>query len=145
MAGRAHIVKDTPLNPSSEYKSVNVDGTLNLAQQAISAGVKRFIYLSSIKVNGEETPYGESFKPDDNPSPIDEYGKSKFEAERQDTDLKTIIMQLVKRSLGLEKISDKNIIFNDLDHLSGTWSDEEFINFTANTAGFNRIDEELWK
>ena len=83
LAGRAHIVKDTPLNPSSEYKSVNVDGTLNLAQQAISAGVKRFIYLSSIKVNGEETPYGESFKPDDNPSPIDEYGKSKFETERQ--------------------------------------------------------------
>ena len=40
---------------------------------------------------------------------------------------------------------DKNIIYNDLDHLSGTWSDEEFINFTANTAGFNRIDEELWK
>ena len=37
---------------------------------------------------------------------------------------------------------DKNIIYNDLDHLSGTWSDEEFINFTANTAGFNRIDEE---
>ena len=62
LAGRAHIVKDTSLNPSSEYKSVNIDGTLNLAQQAISAGVKRFIYLSSIKVNGEETTYEKSFK-----------------------------------------------------------------------------------
>ena len=73
------------------------------------------------------------------------FERLKFEADRQGTDLKTIIMQLVKRSLGLEKISDKNIIYNDLDHLSGTWTDEEFINFTANTAGFNRIDEELWK
>ena len=73
------------------------------------------------------------------------FERLKFEAERQGTDLKTIIMQLVKRSLGLEKISDKNIIFNDLDHLSGTWSEDESIHFKTNISGFNKIDEELWK
>ena len=83
LAGRAHFLKKTSSNSSTEFKSINIDGTANLANQAASAGVKRFIYLSSIKVNGEETFPGEPFKSEDEPSPVDEYGKSKLEAERQ--------------------------------------------------------------
>ena len=83
LAGRAHFLKKTSSNSSTEFKSINIDGTANLANQAASAGVKRFLYLSSIKVNGEETFPGEPFKPDNEPSPVDEYGKSKLEAERQ--------------------------------------------------------------
>jgi len=73
------------------------------------------------------------------------FERLKFEADKQGIDLKTIILQLLKKSLGLEKISDKDINYNDLDHLSGTWSDEEYIKFTTNTSRFNQIDNELWK
>jgi len=83
LAGRAHFLQKASPNSLKEFKSLNIDGTANLAQQAASAGVKRFIYLSSIKVNGEETLPGQPFKPEDEASPFDEYGKSKLEAERQ--------------------------------------------------------------
>lgn len=80
-AARVHIVSDTSSDPLAEYRRVNVAGTLNLARQASEAGVKRFIFLSSIKVNGEITRRGKSFTADDPPSPTDAYGKSKHEAE----------------------------------------------------------------
>lgn len=63
-------------------KSVNVEGTLNLARQAAAAGVGRFIFLSSIKVNGEVTSTGQPFRTDDVPAPADYYGVSKLEAEK---------------------------------------------------------------
>ena len=80
-AARAHIMKDESLDPLSEYRKVNVAGTLNLASQAAKYGVKRFIYISSIKVNGESTRPGKPFRFDDTPSPEDHYGVSKAEAE----------------------------------------------------------------
>lgn len=64
-----------------EYRRVNVEGTLNLARQAANAGVKRFIYVSTVKVNGEATNQGECFKESDVPAPEDCYGISKLEAE----------------------------------------------------------------
>ncbi|MFL1406166.1 UDP-glucose 4-epimerase family protein [Marinobacter sp. M1N3S26] len=81
-AARAHIMDETSQDPLSEYRRVNVDGTLALARQAAEAGVKRFIFLSSIKVNGETTPYGCPYTADDKPTPADPYGISKMEAEQ---------------------------------------------------------------
>lgn len=81
-AARAHVMKDEAVDPMAEYRSVNVDGTLNLARHAAEAGVKRFVYISSIKVNGEQTSEGAPFTPNDEPAPEDPYGISKMEAER---------------------------------------------------------------
>ncbi|MDR9425926.1 MAG: SDR family oxidoreductase [Marinobacter sp.] len=80
-AARAHIMKDEVPDPLAEYRKVNVEGTLNLARQAAKAGVSRFIYISSIKVNGEQTPQGKPFTAEDVPAPEDPYGVSKLEAE----------------------------------------------------------------
>jgi len=66
---------------NNHYQGINTYGTLNLAQQAADSGVKRFIFVSSIKVNGESTEPGLPFKPDDNFVPTDPYGLSKYEAE----------------------------------------------------------------
>jgi len=65
----------------SEYRQVNVNGTLSLAEQAAKLGVRRFVFLSSIKVNGEETTIGTPYTEADMPKPIDAYGQSKYEAE----------------------------------------------------------------
>ena len=92
-AGRAHIMKETGVNVLEAYRSLNVDSTRRLAEQAAAAGVKRFIYLSSVKVNGESTDqlmYASSslnrkkkiFMYDDIPAPEDSYGISKWEAEK---------------------------------------------------------------
>ena len=81
-AARAHIMKDEVADPLAEYRRVNVDGTLNLARQAAAAGVKRFIFISSIKVNGEQTSLGQPFNADSKPAPEDAYGTSKWEAEQ---------------------------------------------------------------
>ncbi|MDO7597788.1 MAG: NAD-dependent epimerase/dehydratase family protein, partial [Pseudomonadota bacterium] len=64
------------------FRRLNVDGTLNLARQAADAGVKRFVFISSIKVNGEMTLVAQPFKADDNFLPTDPYGLSKYEAEQ---------------------------------------------------------------
>ncbi len=80
--GRAHVMNDSAEDPLDEYRSVNVGVTINLARQAAEAGVKRFIYISSIKVNGEQSAEGKPFTADDIPLPEDPYGISKFEAER---------------------------------------------------------------
>jgi len=81
-AARAHIMKDEATDPLVEYRRVNVDGTLNLARQTAAAGVDRFIFISSIKVNGEQTPLGQPFTADDTAAPEDAYGISKWEAEQ---------------------------------------------------------------
>ena len=81
LAGRVHVMKEIVNDPMMAFRNVNVDGTLNLAKQAIDAGVKRFIFISTIKVNGEETLPGVPFNADDIPSPKDPYAISKWEAE----------------------------------------------------------------
>lgn len=80
-AARVHVMDDSSLNPLQEFREVNTYGTLNLAQQAADAGVKRFIFISSIKVNGESTQPDSPFQPDTDFIPTDPYGLSKYEAE----------------------------------------------------------------
>ena len=79
LAARVHIMNDTVTDPLTEFRKVNVDGTLKLARDAACAGVRRFVYISSIKVNGEESAV--SYTPDSPASPSDPYGISKWEAE----------------------------------------------------------------
>lgn len=81
LASRVHVMDDDSKDPISEFRKINVDATLDLARQAASAGVKRFIYLSSIKVNGEATFPNQPFTSEDTPLPVDPYGVSKYEAE----------------------------------------------------------------
>lgn len=81
-AARTHVMNETKADSLASYRSVNLDGTLNLARQAAAAGVKRFIFISSIKVNGEQTLLRKSFTADDAPAPEDAYGISKWEAEQ---------------------------------------------------------------
>lgn len=80
-AARVHVMDEKSSDPLAEFREVNTAGTLNLAQQAAEAGVKRFIFISSIKVNGEKTFPGKPFQYDDKPMPEDAYGLSKAEAE----------------------------------------------------------------
>ncbi|HEX8047475.1 NAD-dependent epimerase/dehydratase family protein [Rhizobium sp.] len=81
LAARVHVMNDTSSDPLAAFRAVNVDATVNLARQAARAGVKRFIFLSSIKVNGEATVPGRPFRASDMPHPEDPYGQSKREAE----------------------------------------------------------------
>jgi UDP-4-keto-D-QuiNAc 4-reductase len=81
LAARVHVMRDTATDSLAEFRRVNVEGTLNLAQQAAVAGVKRFVFMSSVKVNGECTTAGHVFTENDPPSPQDAYGQSKYEAE----------------------------------------------------------------
>lgn len=99
LAARVHVLKDTANEPLAAFRQVNAEGTLNLARQAAAAGVRRFIFISSIKVNGEVSPPGRPFQADDQPQPADAYGQSKHEAElalRQltaDTGLDVVIIR----------------------------------------------------
>jgi nucleoside-diphosphate-sugar epimerase len=110
LAARVHIMEDTASDPLAEFRRVNVDGTLNFARQAASAGVKRFVFISTVKVNGEETlphpnplPLGEGmahcFTEQDTPHPQDPYGISKHEAEEglrsvaEETGLEVVIIR----------------------------------------------------
>ncbi|MGR5246768.1 UDP-glucose 4-epimerase family protein [Vibrio sp. PNB23_22_6] len=81
LAARVHIMGDSTSNPLQEYRHVNTLGTLNLARQAALFGVKRFVFVSSIKVNGENTTDQKVFESIDEPLPKDYYGVSKAEAE----------------------------------------------------------------
>ncbi len=98
-AARVHVMADKSSDPLTEFRRVNVDATLNLARQAAAAGVRRFMFVSSIKVNGEETLPGQSFTEADAPAPQDPYGQSKHEAElglRQlaaDTGMEVVIIR----------------------------------------------------
>jgi nucleoside-diphosphate-sugar epimerase len=81
LAGRVHVMREAVSDPLAQFRSVNTLGTAKLTQAAGLAGVKRFIYMSSIKVNGERTSCGHPFTEADNPAPQDAYGISKWEAE----------------------------------------------------------------
>lgn len=99
LAARVHVMKDHASDPLAEFRKVNVDGTLNLARQAAKACVKRFIFISSVKVNGEYTDTGAPFTELDKPHPQDAYGISKLEAElgllkiAQETGMEVVIIR----------------------------------------------------
>lgn len=95
-AARVHIMEDKAADPLDEFRKINVNATVALARQAIRAGVKRFIFLSSIKVNGESTDNRQPFSETDEPAPKDAYGQSKLEAEQALFDLgHTTSMEIV--------------------------------------------------
>ena len=77
LAGIAHNKN----NSVDEFKKINVDGTLELARKALESNIKRFIFISSIGVNGNST-YGKAFTEQDTPNPTNDYTKSKYEAEK---------------------------------------------------------------
>lgn len=81
LAARVHVMHDDVEDPLAAFREVNLHGTVNLARQAAAAGVKRFVYVSSIKVNGECTDV-KPFTETDDPHPQDPYGISKWEAEQ---------------------------------------------------------------
>lgn len=83
LAARVHLLNDQASDPLTEYRKVNVQGTINLARQAAQSGVGRFVFVSSVKVNGESTKLNRPFTADDIPAPEDPYSVSKFEAEQE--------------------------------------------------------------
>ncbi len=99
LASRVHVMHETVADPQAEFRRVNVAGTEHLARCAAACGVKRLVYVSSIKVNGEETTGGHIYSEQDAPSPQDPYGISKWEAEQalqrvaHDTGLEIVIVR----------------------------------------------------
>ena len=96
LAARAHVMHESAKNPLEEFRRVNVQGTEHLARNAVASGVKRFVYVSSIKVIGEETLGGKSYAERDMPMPQDAYGVSKWEAEQ--------VLHRVAEETGLEVV-----------------------------------------
>lgn len=95
LAARVHVMRETAGDPLASFREVNVLGTECLACAAASSGVKRLVYVSSIKVNGEQTN-GISFSEVDEPSPQDPYGVSKYEAEQ--------VLHNIAKETGLEVV-----------------------------------------
>lgn len=99
LAARVHVMRDASADPLVAFRETNSLSTLSLARQAAASGVKRFIFLSSIKVNGEFTTKGEPFTPEVSKAPSDPYGFSKFEAEQgllelhADTGMEVVIIR----------------------------------------------------
>jgi len=99
-AARVHVMGDDNSKESLvKFRQVNVEGTLNLASQAVQSGVKRFVFVSSVKVNGESTSNQAPFMPSDICTPTDPYGLSKYEAEQgllklaHETDMEVVIIR----------------------------------------------------
>jgi nucleoside-diphosphate-sugar epimerase len=99
LAGRAHVMQDHEPDPIQAFRAANVGTTMELANRAVETSVRRFVYVSTIKVNGEETAPGCRFKPDDLIAPQDPYAISKWEAENglleiaRNTGLEVIIIR----------------------------------------------------
>jgi nucleoside-diphosphate-sugar epimerase len=81
LAARAHVLKESEPDPEAEFERVNVGGTVRLAEAAVRAGLKRFVFVSSIGVNGSSSP-GAPFTEADPPAPAEPYARSKLHAER---------------------------------------------------------------
>lgn len=96
LAARVHVMNDKSPDPLAEFRRVNVEGTAALARQAAAAGVRRFVFLSSVKVNGEFTEAVQPFTADDEPAPEDPYGVSKYEAEK--------LLQKIAAETGMEVV-----------------------------------------
>lgn len=94
-AARVHVMNETASDPLEAFREVNVKGTVQLAEQAVENGVKRFVFISSIKVNGESTMKS-PFTADDEPAPEDPYGISKWETEQA--------LLKISRETGLEVV-----------------------------------------
>jgi nucleoside-diphosphate-sugar epimerase len=98
LAGRVHVVNETAIEPLQAFRAVNLGATEALAQAAARAGVRRYVYVSSIKVNGEATA-GQPFSANDPPHPRDPYGVSKWDAEQalrrieKETDLEVAVVR----------------------------------------------------
>jgi nucleoside-diphosphate-sugar epimerase len=98
-AGRAHVLRDAEADPLGAFRRVNVEGTWRLATQAVEAGVRRLVFISSIGVNGISTNGRGPFTSSDLPAPIEPYGQSKLEAElvlreiAASTDLEVVIVR----------------------------------------------------
>lgn len=82
LAARVHVMDESATDPLTAYRQVNLDGTLALARTAAQLGVRRFVFVSSVKVNGESTLPGQAFQPEPCQAPHDPYGRSKWEAEQ---------------------------------------------------------------
>jgi UDP-glucose 4-epimerase len=80
LAARVHVMHETDSDPLTAFERINTAGTLNLAKQAASSGIKRLIFLSTIKVNGEQTQ--QTYSASDLVNPTDPYGLSKWHAEQ---------------------------------------------------------------
>ncbi|WP_428353844.1 UDP-glucose 4-epimerase family protein [Methyloprofundus sp.] len=99
LAARVHIMHDTASDPLSEFRKTNTTATLNFARQAAEAGVKRFIFISTIKVNGEMTVKDLPFQVELTAPPSDPYALSKYEAEQglmalaQTTDMEVVVIR----------------------------------------------------
>lgn len=100
-AAKVHLLRNESKNTLNEYRRVNRDGTLHLAGQSAESGVRRFVFISSIKVSGESTSIDGAFRADDPPAPVDSYGISKLEAEEalqrlgKDTGMEVVIVRPV--------------------------------------------------
>ena len=81
-AARVHVMEEREVDPLTAFRRVNVEASIRLAEAAAEAGVKRFVFVSSVKVNGDETLPGRRFTAEDKPLPVDPYGISKHEAEQ---------------------------------------------------------------
>lgn len=82
LAARVHVMNESMADPLTAYIQANLDGTLALARTAAQIGVRRFVFVSSVKVNGESTLPGQPFGPETCEAPDDPYGRSKWEAEQ---------------------------------------------------------------
>jgi nucleoside-diphosphate-sugar epimerase len=96
LAARVHVMHDASSDPLAEFRKANVESTLALATQAAQSGVQRFVFISSVKVNGEHTQTGHPFRSDDQPAPQDPYGISKMEAE--------VGLRAIARQTGMEVV-----------------------------------------
>ncbi len=94
LVARVHVMDDTAQDPLALYRATNVEATLNLARQAAAAGVKRFVFISTIKVNGEGRDV--AYRETDVAAPGDAYAMSKWEAEQG--------LQRIARETGLEVV-----------------------------------------
>jgi nucleoside-diphosphate-sugar epimerase len=98
-AARAHVLHESESDPLLAFRSINVDGTRVLAEQAVRSGVRRLVYISSIGVHGSSTNGAETYNFSDSPAPIDDYAISKYEAEEVlnkislETDLEVVIVR----------------------------------------------------
>ena len=94
LAARVHVMDEGCTDPNSEYRKINVDGTKHLARIADTKNVRRFVYLSSIKVNGDGR--SDPYTTEDPPAPVDPYGISKLEAE--------MVLREIAEETGLEVV-----------------------------------------
>ena len=92
LAARVHVMQETEIDPLSAFKAVNTEGTLNLAEQAASSGIKRLIFLSTVKVNGEQSE--KVYSASDEVNPDDSYALSKWLAEQG--------LQTIREKSGME-------------------------------------------